>query len=203
MLSKYFLDKTPNQDLWKNKPELVLFEIVLREWEDKAYSENIFASHISDKGYICGIYKALSKFSIGILHFSKVLFISLCFYKRLMLVPVFTNQEKSKEDFWFYKKKVKIVFKRLLYSSHYRGVSHPEQQQWSCHAPFLDATLSILNQAAIAFELCLLASVIYFSLFCAYVTKLYPKVIVASLYNISVYKRFPGNVLLSDSKGNL
>lgn len=39
--------------------KLVLFEIVLREWEDKSHSEDIFASHISGKGHTCRIYKEL------------------------------------------------------------------------------------------------------------------------------------------------
>lgn len=36
--------------------------------------------------------------------FPKVPIMSLCFYKRPTLVPIFANQKKSKEDFRFYKK---------------------------------------------------------------------------------------------------
>ena len=39
--------------------------------------------------------------------FSKVLFRTLCFYKRPTLVPIFTDQKEFKEDFHFYKKKKK------------------------------------------------------------------------------------------------
>ena len=37
--------------------------------------------------------------------FSKVLFRTLCFYRRPTLVPVFTDQKEFKEDFHFYKRK--------------------------------------------------------------------------------------------------
>lgn len=42
---------------------------------------------------------------------------------------------------------------------------------------------------------------LYLSVFCASLSKMYPKVIASSLCGISVYKSFHGNALLSDSGG--
>lgn len=40
----------------------------------------------------------------GVPHCLKVHTVPLCFYKRPTLVPVFTEEEKSEEDFGFYEK---------------------------------------------------------------------------------------------------
>ena len=44
---------------------------------------------------------------------------------------------------------------------------------------------------------------LYLDLFCAFVSRMCPKVIVSLLYAISAYERFHRNTLLSDSGGNL
>ena len=75
--------------------KLVLFEIVLREWEDKSHLEYVCKSYICGKGQTCRIYKELSKFNTGISHFSEVHFMWLCFYKRPMLVYWFSQTKRN------------------------------------------------------------------------------------------------------------
>lgn len=128
------------------------------------------------------------------------------FMKDLHLIPVFffffTNWKKSEGDFHFYEKrrKVKRVFSVCFAVSHSRG-SASQQQEWHRQAPSLGTTLSISATSRHSFELCLWTSVLYLNLFCASVTKMYPKMIASLLYTILAYERFPRNALLSDSSG--
>ena len=135
----------------------------------------------------------------------KVCFILLHFYKRPTLIPVFANWKKSEEDFHFYEKsqKVKIVFSICLAAISYRSSTHPKQWEWYCQASSPGMTLSISASSCHSFELYLWASVIYFSLFCASVSKMCPKVITSSLYAISAYEWFHRISLLLESVGNL
>ena len=57
-----------------------------------------------------------------------------------MLVPVFANRKKSKENFCFYKKRQEAF---VLQQNRDRGSRHPEQQEWRHQAPSLGTTLSI------------------------------------------------------------
>lgn len=74
--------------------------------------------------------------NIGILCFSKVHVMPLLFYGRPTLVPVFTNQKSSKEDFRFYRNKqkpaktnkAKPAFSISFARSRDRGSMDPEQR---------------------------------------------------------------------------
>ena len=71
----------------------------------------------------------------------------LCFYKRIILVPVFTNWKTFKEDFHFYKNRYKKnSIRRLFCRSRYRGSAHPERRwEWHRQAPSQD-----LHSASVA-----------------------------------------------------
>lgn len=58
-------------------------------------------------------------------------------YETPTLVPVFTNQKKTKEGFCFYEKgqKVKIGFRACFAVSQYRHSTYPDQQEWQCRTP--------------------------------------------------------------------
>lgn len=68
----------------------------------------------------------------------KVHFRPLCFYETSTLVPVYTNQNKSKEDFHSYKKKSedKIALSICFAASAYQGSTLPGQREGPHPAPF-------------------------------------------------------------------
>ena len=78
----------------------------------------------------------------GISCFLKVHIILLGSYKRLTLVPVITNWNKSEEDFPLLRKKVKSKNRAQcsFAASYYRGSVHPKQREWPCQAPSLGTT---------------------------------------------------------------
>ena len=79
--------------------------------------------------------------TIGISQFSRISFNALCFYKRLILVPVFANQKKFKKDFHFHKKrqKAKTVF-RICFAGAVIGSVHTGQKERHYQAPSLGTT---------------------------------------------------------------
>lgn len=72
--------------------------------------------------------------------FLKVCIIPLCFYRRLTLVPVFSNPKKFEEDFQFYEKwwKIKVAFSIDFIVSLPGGSAHPGQQEGPHRAPSQD-----------------------------------------------------------------
>lgn len=77
-----------------------------------------------------GVIYALS--DTGIPCFLKILFILLHFKESPTLVPIFSTQKNSKEDFCFYEKKqkAKIAFSVCFLAGCYRGNVHPSQWKW-------------------------------------------------------------------------
>ena len=69
----------------------------------------------------------------------KVHFRPLCFYETSTLVPVYTNQNKSKKDFHFYKKKKKsedkIALSVCFAASPYQASTLPGQREGPHPAP--------------------------------------------------------------------
>ena len=109
----------------------------------------------------------------------KVHIIPLCFYKRPMLVPSFANWKKSEEDFSLWKKKKakrKNVLRVGFVGSHDRGEALTEVACRGCgQTSSLGTILSISASGRGSFELCLWESVLYFDVFCASFSKIYPK----------------------------
>ena len=130
----------------------------------------------------------IRKKNTGIPHFSKDRFTPCHFYKRCILIHVFTNRKKFKDDFHFYKKswKVKIMFSVGFAASHSRGNTHPEQWERHQQVPSLGSILSVLASNLHSLELCLWASALYLNLFCASISEVCHKVIASLLYTISV-----------------
>lgn len=78
------------------------------------------------------LWEICQKVKTGIPHFSKA-----CFYERpTVIVPVFTNQKKFKEDFRFHKErhKVQTVVSMCAAGSGYGGGRHPTRPVRPCWA---------------------------------------------------------------------
>ena len=101
-------------------------------------------------------------------------------------------QKKSEEVFCFYKNriKVKIAFNVSFAGSLCRGITQSNVKEWHRQAPSLGTTLSIKPPYCVCEHLCFISTY----LFCAFISKMCPKVIALS---ISVFKRFHRNALLS------
>lgn len=113
----------------------------------------------------------------NISHFSKVLVTQLHFYGRPNLVPVFSNQNKYKENFHFLEKMAKNwnSMQRCFTAGHCRGSRHPEQQEWPRQVPSQNHTLHLKIRPP-EFLRCLWASALYVDLFWASVNKMCSKV---------------------------
>ena len=112
-----------------------------------------------------------------ILGHSGVLFTPLHFHKRPVLVLVFANRKKSEEDFHFYEKRENSV-QRLFWVSSYRGRGTP------CSGSGTLSSFPRERHSAPQHPAAIVLNWIYFDLFCTSVSKVFPKVIAASLYTI-------------------
>lgn len=99
-------------------------------------------------------------------HFGSFMYRYVCFYEKLTLVPVFTNQKKSKEDFHFYRKRqvTKTVFS--VWQGAITEAAAPTAAEGPSKLPSPGPTLSI--------SACLGASVPYLDGFCASLSKTCP-----------------------------
>lgn len=90
-------------------------------------------------------YSPLPDASTDVPRFKKVRVMTLGFYDRPTLVPVFANRKQSEGGFHFYEKrqKLKIVFSICFAASRYRGWAHPKQREWPHESPSLGMTLGI------------------------------------------------------------
>lgn len=88
--------------------------------------------------------------------FLKFAVILLSFYERPTLVPVFSNGKKSKEDFHFYKKRLKVRTASCfcLAAAAGQGVHTPSRER-ALQAPSLGTPLSISASSRHGCELCL------------------------------------------------
>ena len=175
---------------------------VLTKWRIKSYDHlnrrskiiwqnwNQFKINTPNKAGTEGLYHTMcvllvvqSRPTLSVTCFLEVHFIPLYIYKNFMLAPVFTNQ---------------INFA----VSCYRGNITQKKSEWHHQAPSPATTLSISALSHHSFELCLWASVLYLNWLCTSSSKMYPKVIVSSLYIILAYKWFHRNTL-SESRENV
>ena len=136
----------------------------------------------------------------GMPYFSEVHFMTLCFYERPTLVPVFANWKKFNEDFCFLEKgwKAKIAFSICFAVSHCRDSGCCKQWEWHFQAPSLDTTLGISASSCRSYELCQWTPVLYLNLFCASIGMMCPKVISSLLYAMLAYEHFHRSILLLD-----
>lgn len=129
-------------------------------------------------------------------------FTPICFYKRPILLPVFSNCKKSKEDFSPLQTKVRS--KNSVQRVSPAAVTEAART-WAprpAAKPLPQEThAGPQHQAAIALS-CVRASVLRLSLSCASVSKTCPEVIASSLSAISAC-RIHGKALLSESGGKL
>lgn len=90
-------------------------------------------------------YSPLPDASTDVPRFKKVRVMTLGFYDRPTLVPVFANRKQSEGGFHFYEKrqKLKVVFSICFAASCYRGWAHPRQREWPHESPSLGMTLGI------------------------------------------------------------
>ena len=97
---------------------------------------------------------------------------AISFYERPTLIPVFSKQKKSEENFRFYKKmlKMKIVSSICLAARVTEAAHAPGEQQQRHPSFFPGSTLSISAFSRYSFDLCLWAAVLYLGLFCASVS---------------------------------
>ena len=91
-----------------------------------------------------------------IAHFLKASFMPLHFYKRPVLVPVFNNTKKPKEDFCLREESRK---QKIAYSICFQGAiikaESPELQEWDHRGPSLGTTLQTPASRCHSCELCL------------------------------------------------
>lgn len=123
----------------------------------------------------------------------KVHFILLHLYERLTLVPVLTNQKKSKEDSHIYRKRQKaeiafclcsvFVLQWTIQRQHILG-----ERRVALPNSFPRNHIQVSASSHHSFELCLWASVLYFALFSGSVSKTCPKVIASSPYTCQFTK---------------
>lgn len=121
-----------------------------------------------------------------------LLYTTLLFYQRSILVPVLDNWNEAKEDFCFYEKRwtVKMAFSICFSGSSYRG-SAPWAERGVPPSSF-PANYTQYLSIKISLNVC--ASVLDLDLLCASVSKMCLMAI-ASLCHLS-YKRFHRNTLL-------
>ena len=92
-------------------------------------------------------------------------------YERPMLIPVFSKQKKSEENFRFYKKMLKMkIVSSICLAARVTEAAHAPGQQQRHPSFFPGSTLSISAFSRYSFDLCLWAAVLYLGLFCASVS---------------------------------
>lgn len=102
---------------------------------------------------------------------SKICFLTVHFYERPTLIPVFSKQKKSEENFRFYKKMLKMkIVSSICLAARVTEAAHAPGQQQRHPSFFPGSTLSISAFSRYSFDLCLWAAVLYLGLFCASVS---------------------------------
>ena len=90
------------------------------------------------------------------------------FYERPMLIPDFSKQKKSEENFRFYKKMLKMkIVSSICLAARVTEAAHAPGRQQRHPSFFPGSTLSISAFSRYSFDLCLGAAVLYLGLFCA------------------------------------
>ena len=143
----------------------------------------------------------------GIPHFLKVHFMSLPFYKRPTLIPVFANQKKSMEDFQFYEKRrqAKTVFS-VGFAATVTEAARTPAARGAPPSSFLGTALSLsTSQHPAAIALNCVCEHLYFS--SIYFVQLLARCVLSSLLlrftPFQLNERFYRNILPSDSEENL